>query len=333
VNDKAKELESVQMEITIEQFLKKFGDYEKVIPLAKEASVRNYYRVYYENETAILCIDENFKEFPYPFLEVQEYLQNEKFLVPKVKGYDLQLKAILQSDVGDRNLTHLNEEEYSEKLKESLDILLLLQEKKPISIIQSRSFDSAKFQFELQFLLSAWERFSTKYKIQASIDPPGMEFLENTIQFLAKFPNKVICHRDFHARNLHILNNQIYMIDFQDMMMGTPQYDLASILYDAYKIISLEEREKHYTYFKLNSPHKNNRFREYYLTQCLQRSLKALGSYLYLYNDKGYEKYKPSISHCLDNLIEIIQLGGFPNSIYLFVYLFQQHWKEIISNR
>ncbi|MCX7999304.1 MAG: hypothetical protein N3A69_10205, partial [Leptospiraceae bacterium] len=44
---------------------------------------------------------------------------------------------------------------------------------------------------------------------------------------------------------------------------------------------------------------------------------------------KGNQKYKPSIPICLENLIEITQLGRFPNSIYFFFSEFLEKWKEI----
>jgi aminoglycoside/choline kinase family phosphotransferase len=70
------------------KFLNSIGSYEKIVPIEKEASVRNYYRVYYEEGTKILCLDENFKSLPYPILEVNQFLIAEGFSVPKIIQYD-----------------------------------------------------------------------------------------------------------------------------------------------------------------------------------------------------------------------------------------------------
>ena len=40
----------------------------------------------------------------------------------------------------------------------------------------------------------------------------------------------VLCHRDFHGQNIHIFNDKLYLIDFQDMRMGPDTYDAASLL-------------------------------------------------------------------------------------------------------
>ena len=42
----------------------------------------------------------------------------------------------------------------------------------------------------------------------------------------------VLCHRDFHGQNLHVINDTLYLIDYQDLRMGPDTYDLASLLRD-----------------------------------------------------------------------------------------------------
>ncbi|MBP9165395.1 MAG: serine/threonine protein kinase, partial [Leptospiraceae bacterium] len=68
---------------------------------------------------------------------------------------------------------------------------------------------------------------------------------------------------------------------------------------------------------------------EYYLTQALQRSFKALGTYLVQFHDKKNFRFKESIIKSLDNLMEISQLGRFPDQLYVFFYLLKQ---QLIDN-
>lgn len=316
----------------ITSFLKEAGDYQSITPLPKEASVRNYYRVKYEDFTRILCIDENFRSIPYPFLEVQAFLEQNGFKVPKIILANPSLQAILQTDEGDKDLTSLPEQEYIKAIQQSLDLILELQKISPNPLIASKSFDYQKLSFEVNTTLEAYTRFAKSYEIEDNfINTPGLEFLDNAVKFLANHPNKVVTHRDFHARNLLLTPRGLCMIDFQDTMMGCPQYDAASLIYDAYRPLQKDVREELYEYFKERSPQKENRFREYYLVQCFQRSFKALGTYFVMFHDRGYEKYKESIPHCLENLLEIIQLGGFPDSIYLFVYFLRKEWENFLE--
>ena len=45
---------------------------------------------------------------------------------------------------------------------------------------------------------------------------------------------RVLCHRDYHSRNLMLHDRRLYIIDFQDARMGPDTYDLASLLRDSY---------------------------------------------------------------------------------------------------
>ena len=52
-------------------------------------------------------------------------------------------------------------------------------------------------------------------------------------QEIASWP-RVLCHRDYHSRNLMLHRGRLYWIDFQDARMGPVTYDLASLLRDSY---------------------------------------------------------------------------------------------------
>ena len=53
------------------------------------------------------------------------------------------------------------------------------------------------------------------------------------VEELAAEP-RVLCHRDYHSRNLMLHDGQLYIIDFQDARMGPDTYDLVSLLRDSY---------------------------------------------------------------------------------------------------
>ena len=320
-----------QNSAAMNEFLSYKGEiFQKLTLIPKEASVRNYYRALYENSELILCIDENFTSTPYPFLEVQNFLKQNGIPVPEVIRFNPDLHAILLNDAGERDLTSIADDTgYVLELKKSLEFILKLQKLKPIPVIAEKSFHYEKLMFEVDHTCSGYNRFKDTYELDLLITGEMYAFLQEASGFLAGYEEKVICHRDYHARNI-LLNehgNQT-IIDFQDMMMGTPEYDLASLVYDAYRPLSLTLREELYKFFKEQSPHKGKRFREYYLTQALQRSFKALGTYLVQFHDKKNIRFKESIPKALENLMEICQLGGFPDQLYVFFYLLNKRLKE-----
>src|SRR5438105_1464019 len=52
---------------------------------------------------------------------------------------------------------------------------------------------------------------------------------------------RVLCHRDYHSRNLMLSDGSLYIIDFQDARLGPDTYDLVSLLRDSY--VDLTDRE------------------------------------------------------------------------------------------
>ena len=45
---------------------------------------------------------------------------------------------------------------------------------------------------------------------------------------------RVVCHRDYHSRNLMVHDGRLGVIDFQDARLGPDTYDLVSLLRDSY---------------------------------------------------------------------------------------------------
>lgn len=64
-----------------------------------------------------------------------------------------------------------------------------------------------------------------------------MYLVENVLE-KANYLPKSICHRDFQPRNIMICNGQPRIIDVQDMCIGPLTYDLGSLLYDPFVVIS-----------------------------------------------------------------------------------------------
>lgn len=313
------------------QFLQIDGESPiEIQPILKEASTRNYYRLHYNSFQRILCIDENFQDESYSFLQVQKFLKHSGILVPEIIKFDTTLNFIMQEDSGQKDLTSIfDEEQYIREVKKSIDTIHLLQSLEPIPLINNKSFDKEKNLFELNHTFNGFKEFAKFYKISITINHELFTFMEEASEFLAKYEPKVICHRDLHGRNILLnKNSEQVLIDFQDMMMGSAFYDLSSIVYDAYRPIGSADREALYQYFISKLQDKIPRMREYYLTQCLQRSFKALGTYLVQFHKQKNPRFKESILKSLIQLLEITQLGMFSDQCYVFFFMFKKELEE-----
>jgi aminoglycoside/choline kinase family phosphotransferase len=131
----------------------------------------------------------------------------------------------------------------------------------------------------------------------------------------------VLCHRDYHGQNIHVLNNTLYVIDYQDLRMGPDTYDLASLLRDRGVARILGEVLEfqlvgYYAGLRAADDDLPGRFFE----TLLQRSLKILGTFSRQPIERGrlhYLEFIPatleSVQRCLGELQEFAPLSkAFP---------------------
>ncbi len=97
----------------------------------------------------------------------------------------------------------------------------------------------------------------------------------------------MLCHRDYHSRNLMLSEGSLYIIDFQDARMGPDTYDLVSLLRDSYVDIADRELDELIAYFLALKTRDGapaaaaDEFRRRFDLMALQRNLKALGTFGY----------------------------------------------------
>jgi aminoglycoside/choline kinase family phosphotransferase len=146
----------------------------------------------------------------------------------------------------------------------------------------------------------------------------GQEW-SSIVEELASEP-RVLCHRDYHSRNLMLHNGTLYMIDFQDARMGPDTYDLASLLRDSYVDISDRELDDFVAYFLALKGRPDadpslpdldlasRDFRRRFDLMALQRNLKALGTFGYqtmTRQNPVYIQYMPrTLRYARTNLVK-----------------------------
>jgi aminoglycoside/choline kinase family phosphotransferase len=126
---------------------------------------------------------------------------------------------------------------------------------------------------------------------------------------------RVLCHRDYHSRNLMVCEGQLYIIDFQDARLGPDTYDLVSLLRDSYVDISDRELDDLVAYFvALRGVADAAEFRRRFDLMAVQRNLKALGTFGYMATVRKipvYLQYIPrTLRHAARNLQRYPELQG-----------------------
>ncbi len=306
-----------------ERFLESsIGNYEQAVRLAGDASSRVYDRIFSGDTSYILCEDVQFKNVPiesYPYLIVYNIFCEESISVPSVLAHDSRNGLLLIQDVGD-NLLEIIYDDLSSNdrrsiYKELIDVLIKIQEIRRGKDIPpfSLSFDVDKLMFEFDFFTEHALKGYFKSRITKNLkDELKGEFLKIS-KNLYKPEFFVFTHRDFHSRNIILLKNKPYLIDFQDARQGLPQYDLVSILRDSY--VRLNENEftilKEY-YYRLSIKHgihemSVDEFDYYFDLMAFQRNIKAIGTFTYQVTSLGVDRYEKYISPTLSYLSDYIQ--------------------------
>ena len=147
------------------------------------------------------------------------------------------------------------------------------------------AFDVDKLTWELRFFAT---HFLQGYR-GVALSSSATEALDaefNAIAGELASERRVLCHRDYHSRNLMLKDGSLYIIDFQDARMGPDTYDLVSLLRDSYVDITDRDLDDLIAYFlalkqRDGEALAGDAFRCRFDLMALQRNLKALGTFGY----------------------------------------------------
>lgn len=287
----------------------------EIVALTGDASTRRYYRLRTNQQTYVACLDHPSEDNFNYFVAVQNYLSAKGIRVPRIIHTNLGRGYILQEDLGDKTLLqHLASlgsvsEEFN-IYKKIIDELLKLH-RIPRNELQDnplfdRAFDYGKYMDEIEFTYKFFfERF---LKVNdESVKRNFLSFYSPVCKRLAD-EKMVLTHRDFHSRNVMVKNDEFIMIDFQDARMGIPQYDLVSLLEDSYYDLMGENKKNLIQYYydsldpTIHGQENFLNFYDLYKDMLLQRAIKAIGSFSYIYELRKDVRYIKYIGYTLEKI-------------------------------
>jgi len=265
----------------------------RVVPLTGDASDRRYYRVLMPHAAPIVLslYAAAFEVETLPFVNVSKLLERMPVPIPKVLGHAGDIGVLALEDLGDMTLqAHLgaaSASEHADLYRQAVALIATLQERG--TALESPEYLPYRMAFDVEKL--SWEmEFFTKHFIEAYkgvlISPADRDVLKEEftgiVEELAGEP-RVLCHRDYHSRNLMLHDERLYIIDFQDARMGPDTYDLVSLLRDSYVDLPEATVSDLIAYFLAlkGVPSSEARFMERFDLMALQRNLKALGTFGY----------------------------------------------------
>jgi aminoglycoside/choline kinase family phosphotransferase len=280
--------------------------------LTGDASDRRYFRVVTPDRPSRIAAVHSgpIRLETLPFAIVADLFARMPVPVPRIHGHSDDLGVVLVDDLGDLTLqawlSSASDDQRLARYREAVALIVTLQQRgralaSPSLLPYQLAFDVDKLLFELHF-------FTTHFleaHLGAHLAPHERHGLEtayrNIVEELASEP-RVLCHRDYHSRNLMLHEGRLWLIDFQDARMGPDTYDLVSLLRDAYVEVTEPDVDQLIgTFLDLCGADDGYRrdFRRRFDLMAVQRTLKALGTFGFQATSRGNRTYLASVPRCL----------------------------------
>ena len=262
------------------------------------------------------------------FVSVARLLNAMTLPVPRILHHSNELGIIGLQDLGDVTLqAHLGAatpDEHDALYRQAVSLIARLQGRGAEFASEDYppyrvAFDTDKlaweFEFFYKYFLKAYRGVSPSVAVQAGLSKEWSSIVEE----LAGEP-RVLCHRDYHSRNLMLRSGELFIIDFQDARMGPDTYDLVSLLRDSYVDLTSRQVDELIAHF-LALQHGANgvsadqagEFRRRFDVMALQRNFKALGTFGYQTISRGnsvYIQYMPrTLNYVRVNLAKYPRFG------------------------
>ena len=240
-------------ETLIEQTVSRFPRYAKgkirIDELEKGGSDRKYYRIRVTDEHSLILVryGDNREENRY-YCAIAEFLAGLGIHVPEIFHHDEEERLIWMEDLGEVDLWTYRDAQW-DSLREYYELTL-----DEMAALHTRGFEALgraelKLQAEFNEELYGWEQNyffeNCAGRVFGRNAGPGAD--ADTLREIARQlagKRRVLVHRDFQSQNVLIDRGEAWLIDFQGLRPGLPQYDLASLVYDPYMELESAAREE-----------------------------------------------------------------------------------------
>jgi aminoglycoside/choline kinase family phosphotransferase len=318
-----------ELDIVSAGYKELFGNSDiKIAALPQSGSDRKYYRIYDSDKSVIGAHNPNPEENE-AFIGFTKHFISKGLPVPEIFGYLPDKFIYYLRDLGDTNLfTWLQQKqraggfdaEAEDIYRKILDKLIHFQMKGIEGLdldlcYPHRSFDRQSMMWDMNYF---------KYMFLKLVAVPFNERrLEHDFNLLADFlletKQDFFLYRDFQSANVMIVGGAPWFIDYQGGRKGAPQYDVASLLYDAKAHIPEESRQRlldyHIDNFCAVSGESTTEFKGYFAGFSMIRLMQALGAFGF----RGLYEKKPtftgSIVPAVKLLIQLIDSEQLPVSL------------------
>ena len=287
----------------------------KIVMLPASGSYRQYYRIYFEEDTIIGVFNKDIKENQ-AFFAYTEHFYDQNIPVPQILHIEPDLTVYFLQDLGDETLfSILNKERQGNVFSERL---LALYHKAIIQLPRIQilggkgldyskaypraAFDEQSMRWDLNYFKYYFLKLSKIEFDEALLERDFNTLITDLLQEKADY----FLFRDFQSRNIMVQNENVYFIDYQGGRKGALPYDIASLLYDGKAAIPQALRDEFLgLYISEVQKHVSidaEAFKQRYWHFVLIRILQAMGAYGFRGFYEGKTHFLQSIPFALENV-------------------------------
>jgi aminoglycoside/choline kinase family phosphotransferase/GTP:adenosylcobinamide-phosphate guanylyltransferase len=289
-------------------------------PLPGDGSDRQWYRLR-SGKTRMIVADHGIKPSEgtceaEAFVAIGQHLHRKGLPVPQIYLEDPFAGLVFMEDLGSENYqARVRKTTRSSAIEEDyrrvIDTLLAMafdggEDFDPHWTYQTRRYDRAVvLQNECRYFVRAF--LNDYLGMETDGEVLASEFNRLADAIMTARPVGFM-HRDFQSRNIMVMKDRFYLIDFQGGRIGPPHYDLASLLIDPYVDLPFAMRETLLVYFSEQLAQRSPgipaaEIQKTYRYCALARNLQILGAYGFLTRRKG----KPHFSHYIPAAVRSLQ--------------------------
>ena len=282
---------------TIAELIDTLG--EKVletVAMPSSGSSRRYFRVKTDKRYLVGAYNINIEENE-AFFSFSKHFHACGLPVPEILAISPSKEVYVQTDLGDVTLFHhvedcLNNGSFDQNTiglyKKSLEKLVDFQIVGHKGLDYSKAFPTPAFdEMSIMEDLNYFKYCFLKEQEEISFNETRLDTdFQRLARYILEAPSDFFMYRDFQSRNIMIVDNEPYFIDYQGGRKGPLQYDVVSLLYQVKARIPEELRRELVDYYKKQLIAKDARpgvsteiFDKYFSAFVLLRLLQVLGAY------------------------------------------------------
>ena len=246
---------------TIAELIDTLG--EKVletVAMPSSGSSRRYFRVKTDKRYLVGAYNINIEENE-AFFSFSKHFHSCGLPVPEILAISPSKEVYVQTDLGDVTLFHhvedcLNNGSFDQNTidlyKKSLEKLVDFQIVGHKGLDYSKAFPTPAFdEMSIMEDLNYFKYCFLKEQEEISFNETRLDTdFQRLARYILEAPSDFFMYRDFQSRNIMIVDNEPYFIDYQGGRKGPLQYDVVSLLYQVKARIPEELRMELIDYYK-----------------------------------------------------------------------------------